>query len=158
MARAEEARILAARRTLSSSSSSVRSRSSDAKVSANEKQWSRPADGSDATANAPPRDGRQPADRVVAQGPEAEALAQQYAQTIARHSRLHPDNKPSKSARAALLLFIVVLFWYAIQGRLRLIAWKRTFKSEQWDRDYTDWEHMMPMAEDVVRPAQHVEL
>lgn len=84
---------------------------------------------------------------IIAQGSEAEELARRYAETLSRHSRLNPDNIPSFRARLILLIFVAFLFWWAIQGRLQVIEWKRTLHIEPYDEDYTDMDHLSPMAE-----------
>ncbi|PWN35988.1 uncharacterized protein FA14DRAFT_189910 [Meira miltonrushii] len=89
---------------------------------------------------------------IIAQGSEAEELARRYAETISRHSRLNPDNIPSFRARLILLIFVALLFWWAIQGRLQVIEWKRTLHIEPYDEDYTDMDHLSPMAENYQVP------
>lgn len=99
---------------------------------------------------------------IIAQGPEAERLAKQYAETLSRHSRLNPDNNPSFRARFALILLVMVLFWYAIQSRLRVIEWKRSLHTEPYDENYADMSRLSPMAEDSEIPLnydiKHIEL
>lgn len=97
---------------------------------------------------------------IVAKGPEAERLAKQYHETLMRHSRLNPDNTPSLWSRAALLIFIIILFWYAIRGRVRVIQWKRmlyALNGEPWDKDYTNMDQLAPMDDRIISP-RHAEI
>jgi hypothetical protein len=91
--------------------------------------------------------------RIIARGPDAQRLAKQYRETLRRHSRLNPDNTPSAWTRVALIAFVVLLFWYAIQGRMQVIEWKRmlqTLNGEKWDMDYTNLERLSPMDDRVL--------
>lgn len=100
--------------------------------------------------------------KIIAQGSEAEELAVRYAETLSRHSRLNPNNVPSFHARLILVIFVTLLFWWAIQGRLQVIEWKRTLHIEPYDEDYTDMNHLSPMAENyqmaVTTQGGHLEL
>ena len=146
-----------------STPSSVRTSSSNEKISEafevdQDKAQSGKQHSLKKTANQNPLTGQS----IIAQGPEAEELARRYADTLARHSRLNPENVPSFRARLFLIIFVALLFWWAIQGRLQVIEWKRTLHIEPYDEDYTDMDHLSPMAENFEVPLtfeqRHIEL
>lgn len=149
-----------------SSSSSVRTSSSNEKITeafeSSDQEKVRSSEDRRRSVNKIAHQNPLTGESIVAQGPEAEELARRYAETLSRHSRLNPENVPSFCARLILLIFVAFLFWWAIQGRLQVIEWKRTLHIEPYDEDYTDMDHLSPMAENYQVPLtveqRHVEL
>lgn len=65
------------------------------------------------------------------------SLPARYAKTMKRHSRLNRANDPSLSSRVLLLGFLGLLFYYAIQSKLKVRIWRISLNPVEYDKDYT---------------------